>query len=180
MNNIEEQVEKLARLVVDYEGEEGDARLTLGTYSATPTGLLPLEVGTELVRYEDVAALLPLEVTDGEARTKPYRCADCDQPHGPFNNIGSGQSNKPEVTYRLVCDRCWGPKPAAPVEVTDGEARITDEMVEAGAKANFEDRTMGREMEPWSEFKHDPRSEIWLRSARIVLSAALTQKGDNE
>ena len=65
--------------------------------------------------------LLPLEVTDGEARTKPYRCADCDQPHGPFNNIGSGQSNKPEVTYRLVCDRCWGPKPAALTQKGDNE-----------------------------------------------------------
>mgnify|MGYP003490516426 CR=1 FL=1 len=109
---------------------------------------------------DELRALLPLEVTDGEARTKPYRCADCDQPHGPFNNIGSGQSNKPEVTYRLVCDRCWGPKPAAPV-------RVTDEMVEAGAKALGE----------WGGSAM-PGPPLNRELSRACLSAALTQKGE--
>ena len=120
-------------------------------------------------RIEELEALLPLEVTDGEARTKPYRCADCDQPHGPFNNIGSGQSNKPEVTYRLVCDRCWGPKPAAPV-------RVTDEMVEAGAKA------MLTHERPWMDGQHPENQaggiERRREAARACLSAALTQKGE--
>lgn len=106
MTPLEEQVEKLARRW-EKEADEGE---------------LLDEVAYALEGAADeLRALLPLEVTDGEARTKPYRCADCDQPHGPFNNIGSGQSNKPEVTYRLVCDRCWGPKPAALTQKGDNE-----------------------------------------------------------
>jgi len=46
----------IQRLVVDYEGEEGNAYLTLSTYSPAPTGLLPLDVGEELVTYTDHVA----------------------------------------------------------------------------------------------------------------------------
>ena len=56
-----------------------------------------------------------------------------------------------------------------PLEVTDGEARITDEMVEAGAKALGE--WGGRAM---------PGPPLNRELSRACLSAALTQKGDNE
>ena len=166
MTPLEEQVENLARAIAQEQlAQMGEPPVELAE--------MPNDIRLDLFAQAEAAyyALLPLEVTDGEARTKPYRCADCDQPHGPFNNIGSGQSNKPEVTYRLVCDRCWGPKPAAPV-------RVTDEMVEAGAKA------MLTHERPWMDGQHPENQaggiERRREAARACLSAALTQKGDNE
>ena len=65
-----------------------------------------------------------------------------------------------------------------PLEVTDGEARITDEMVEAGAKALLFNKYNVTE-EAWLQQDRSDR-ETSLTDARFCLSAALTQKGDNE
>ena len=63
-----------------------------------------------------------------------------------------------------------------PLEVTDGKARITDEMVEAGAKGIYEVHTI----EPTWEKATGWHKDTIRALSRGCLSAALTQKGDNE
>ena len=61
-----------------------------------------------------------------------------------------------------------------PLEVTDGKARITDEMVEAGAKGIYEVHTI----EPTWEKATGWHKDTIRALSRGCLSAALTQKGE--
>ena len=80
------------------------------------------------------------------ARSEPYCCDECLRPARTLLNVGQGRSDSPEVTYVLICERCWGPtgtarqeaiaapKPDAPVVSFVGK-ETTEEAVETGAEA---------------------------------------------
>ena len=59
---------------------------------------------------------------------------------------------------------------------------VTEEMVELGARALYEDtraRWVAREHRPFPRWEQFGDKDHYRRDARIVLEAALTEKGDD-
>jgi hypothetical protein len=83
-----------------------------------------------------------LEASDNRASDA---CADCGATGVNLMTVTSGQSNKPETTTRLVCERCWGPSgfasdvgeasPAYRPDDPEWPSRDMSPVVEDGATA---------------------------------------------